>query len=240
MNGKPTGVFSHEEALDGLGMLLDADDLAAIGAALQAAAGAPRTHPLPGPVRGGALAAVELVAAALGEPATDLPDAAAAWVRGHRPTFVPALRDLARRALRRIALESAGAHDALATATLDDVLTRLGGAPLARPAPTVVAPPAAALDAPAPGASHPPVTANPRAGANAKVSDALVPETTPAPPAPHQLAFTFAWADTDTGADAPVADGPHAAVPSAPPRRSRRPRRQRPHMQPLPGLLDPE
>ena len=75
-----TGNFQNDDALDWLGELGDFDT---VRAALRVVADAPADAHLDAPVCCAALAAAEVVAAAKGAPAEQLPDEVDAWVKLH-------------------------------------------------------------------------------------------------------------------------------------------------------------
>lgn len=98
------GPFDNDDAGDWIWQLEEAEDLALVQGALEAAA-----HPdgdLESSPSSEALAAAEVVAALAGHPALDLPDEVQNWVSAHRATVSPDLRALALAAVERITSDS--------------------------------------------------------------------------------------------------------------------------------------
>jgi hypothetical protein len=95
------GSFDNDDALDWLDDLLDgASD--AIREALEAT----DAEELEAPDASSALAAAEVVAAAAGKPAPDLPGEVSDWLEEHGPKQATELAPLARRAAERIRRDS--------------------------------------------------------------------------------------------------------------------------------------
>lgn len=98
------GSFENDDAGDWVWQLEEAEDLALVQGALEAAAQADGY--LESPTSAEALAAAEVVAALAGHPAPDLPDGVQTWVAAHSGTVSPDLRALALAAVERVATES--------------------------------------------------------------------------------------------------------------------------------------
>jgi hypothetical protein len=120
------GTFDNDDALDWLDDLLDgADD--AIRDALESTG----ADPLEAPDASSALAAAEVVAAALGRPAADLPGEVSDWLEEHGTKQAAALAPLARQAVDRVRQNSElkdlweETDPAEWTAAVDDLLARL-------------------------------------------------------------------------------------------------------------------
>ena len=98
------GTFENDDASDWVYQLEDSGDLGLLRDALAAAAepGGYRESP----TCAEALAASEVVAALAGKPAPDLPEEVRAWVREHRSSVPPDLRELSLRAIDHIAADS--------------------------------------------------------------------------------------------------------------------------------------
>ncbi len=95
------GTFDNDDALDWLDDLMDgADD--AIRDALESTG----ADPLEAPDASSALAAAEVVAAALGHPAADLPGEVSDWLEEHGTKQAAALAPLARQAVERVSANS--------------------------------------------------------------------------------------------------------------------------------------
>jgi len=99
------GTFDNDDALDWLDDLVDgADD--AIRDALQTALESTGADPLEAPDASSALAAAEVVAAALGRPAADLPGEVSDWLEANGAKSAAALAPLARQAVERVRANS--------------------------------------------------------------------------------------------------------------------------------------
>ena len=98
------GSFENDDAADWVYGLEEADDLGYVHATLEAAAGADGY--LEAPEATTALAAAEVVAALDGRPAPDLPDGVQAWIATHPLPVDGSLRELAQRAVARVAGDS--------------------------------------------------------------------------------------------------------------------------------------
>ncbi|HET7602086.1 MAG TPA: DUF4259 domain-containing protein [Gemmatimonadales bacterium] len=98
------GPFENDDAGDWVWQLEEAEDLALVQGALEAAAHADGS--LESPTSSEALAAAEVVAALAGHPAPDLPDEVQSWVSAHPDPVSPDLRALALAAVARVASDS--------------------------------------------------------------------------------------------------------------------------------------
>lgn len=122
------GTFDNDDALDWLDDLVDgADD--AIRDALESTG----AEPLEAPDASSALAAAEVVAAALGRPAADLPGEVSDWLQASDARSAAALAPLARQAVERVRANSElkdlweESDPAKWTAAVDDLRKRLEG-----------------------------------------------------------------------------------------------------------------
>ncbi|RZI62527.1 MAG: DUF4259 domain-containing protein [Rubrivivax sp.] len=93
------GSFDNDGALDWLGAFLARPSAASVEAALNAAL---RTGPLESPEGESAMAAAEVVAAALGKPAQNLPKELAAWLQRADRAHYQKLKKLAGRAVNAV------------------------------------------------------------------------------------------------------------------------------------------
>ena len=93
--------FGNDDAMDWVGDLEEADDLAPVRDAFAAAP--PAGEYLEAPVASVALAAAEVVAALRGRPAADLPEEVTAWVTAHAAPPDSALLARAREMVARVA-----------------------------------------------------------------------------------------------------------------------------------------
>lgn len=97
------GPFENDDAADWVWELEESDDFSLVESVLKSVVN--REDYLEAPTCSEAIAAAEIVAAALGRPLDALPEEAVAWTEAHRD--VPEdLADLAKRALVAIATES--------------------------------------------------------------------------------------------------------------------------------------
>lgn len=126
-----TGVFDNDDALD----WFDALERRGADAVLVALQTVPQEDDfIEAPQANEALAAAEIVAAARGRPAADLPGEATDWVQAHGPAIGDELVDLAIGAVTRIREDSElkdlweeGDSAAEWLAVVDDLLARLRG-----------------------------------------------------------------------------------------------------------------
>lgn len=86
--------FDNDDAMDWVASLEQADDLSVLDAAFSSVD--PNSKYVEAPECSMALAAAEVVAAARGQPAKDLPAEAVAWLKRERPTIGPELVKRAR------------------------------------------------------------------------------------------------------------------------------------------------
>jgi Domain of unknown function (DUF4259) len=98
------GAFENDDASDWVYQLEEAGDLDLVQVTLAAAAD-PEGY-LEAPTCCMALAAAEVVAALVGQPAPDLPEEIRAWVGAHRLRVPPQLRALSVKALDQVAADS--------------------------------------------------------------------------------------------------------------------------------------
>jgi hypothetical protein len=96
-----TRTFQNDDALDWLGALVESSDEATVRGALELATSAGPEEYLESPAGQQALAAAELVAAAVGRAGDGLPEEARAWVAAHG-SRITGLLDLARLAVMRV------------------------------------------------------------------------------------------------------------------------------------------
>ena len=100
------GSFSNDDALDWLGEVTESDDPNRIGEALSRIVDAPAEHAVESWDCCAALAAAEFVAASNRKPAPDFPEEAAGFLQAHSVSLVRLDRELARRAVDRVASKS--------------------------------------------------------------------------------------------------------------------------------------
>ena len=106
MSAWSPGNFDNDDALDWLDDLCDSGDEFAVGAALNVVADWPAGEYLEAIDCSIALAAAEMVAAALGVPPADLPQEAEEWLERVAPEYGRQEVTLARRAIARIKASS--------------------------------------------------------------------------------------------------------------------------------------
>jgi hypothetical protein len=98
-----TGNFENDDAADWIAGLEEAEGIQPVVVALRSAIA---DGYLEAPDCTTALAAAEVVAAIRGKPATNLPKAAAGWIRQHHPAVDDEVLRLARQAVHRIGTQS--------------------------------------------------------------------------------------------------------------------------------------
>ena len=125
------GVFENDDASDWVWELEDDTDGSVIIEALSAVVDTPVDEQPEAPECSNALAAAEVVAAARGNRATELPSEASVWIQAHSDLVEPGLLALASGAVERIAIDSElkdlweEAGDEAWSAVVSDLLSRL-------------------------------------------------------------------------------------------------------------------
>ena len=125
------GVFENDDASDWVWELEDDSDGSVIIEALSAVVDTPVDEQPEAPECSNALAAAEVVAAARGNKAVELPTEASVWIQAHSDLVEPGLLALASGAVERIAIDSElkdlwdEAGDEAWGAVVSDLLSRL-------------------------------------------------------------------------------------------------------------------